>query len=231
MKLLQLLLIFSVLLLSCCSTPKKDEQVFMVSKTEEAPKIDGNPTDACWQNTIWLPLEQRWEGVPFGFKDFEGSYKVVWTKDALFLLVAVTDDLLPTTEDATDSLLIFLDADNSGGTYKNLSNAFVFELLPSETLHNKININNSIRTNFPISFKNQMVANMSIWEVKIPLQDENDINTTLQNNQKIGFALAYSDVDSGTSADNLIGSVLISEDEKEVIFTNADYFGTLLLKD
>ncbi len=198
----------------------------MVSKTEESPTIDGNSTDACWQNTIWLPLEQRWKGVPFGFKDFEGSYKVVWTKDALFLLVAVTDDLLPTTADATDSLLIFLDADNSGGTYNKSHNAFVFELLPSGTLQTMSN-----NSNYPIIFKNEMVANMRIWEVKIPFQDENGINTKLQNNQKIGFALAYSDVDSGTSADNLIGSVLISEDKKEAIFTNADYFGTLLLKD
>ncbi len=229
MKHLRFLLIFSVLLLSYCSTPKKDEQVFMVSKTEESPTIDGNTSDASWQSTIWLPLEQRWTGVPFGFKDFEGSYKVVWTNDDLFLLVAVTDDLLPTTEDATDSLLIFLDADNSGGTYTKSHNAFVFELLPTGTLQT---MSNSSSTNsYPISFKNGMVENLSIWEVKIPLQNENGNNNTLQNNQKIGFALAYSDVDSGTSADNLIGSVLISEDEKEAIFTNADYFGTLLLKD
>ncbi|SFU61651.1 Carbohydrate family 9 binding domain-like [Pustulibacterium marinum] len=202
----------------------------MVTKADKKPTIDGQANDDCWRYAMWLPLEQRWTGTPFGYADFEGKYKLSWTEDALYVLVTISDDRKPSEPEKTDSLLFFLDTDNSGGNFTNGKNAFVIELLPSERIQTISKEGKRTNSNYPISYKYKEFNELDIWELEIPLQNNNGELIQLQNDQKIGFAIGYLDVDKGNTADNLIGSVVITEDHKEIIFENANYFGTLLLK-
>lgn len=223
----RLLFVLTILMIFSCETKKESLEVLSITKTDTPPVIDGKETDTCWLYTIWLPINQRWDGAPFSNNDFNGSYKLTWDAHALYLLVKIEDNALIDLKDSCDALVVWVDADNSGGKYTDSFNTFTYNLkLNGEVLSND-------KSN-QIQFKRSSNDHLSIWEVKIPLYTEAYLpeqkNTpiTLQRNMKIGFAVAYSDVDTGNKAENLIGSALMPETQEP--WLNADTFSTLLLK-
>ncbi|GAG33822.1 unnamed protein product, partial [marine sediment metagenome] len=101
---------------------KVDFEGFLCRKTSIPKKIDGKEND--WKDIPAIPLKNRWVNKKSGEKkgypgDFEGSFKVAWDEDNLYLLVKITDDMFihnkmkkrPTAgyRWKNDSLQIFID--------------------------------------------------------------------------------------------------------------------------
>lgn len=108
---------------------------FEVPFAAEAPVVDGDPGDAAWALAEWIPMEQLMWGTMPGKDDFSGSYKLVWTQDHLYLLAAITDDILYDSHPdplafywEDDALEIFIDADASGGKHLHDYNAFAYHI-------------------------------------------------------------------------------------------------------
>lgn len=68
---------------------------FLCKRANSPIQIDGDETD--WKDIPAIPLENRWidnsEGEKRGYEgDFNGSFKVAWDKNNLYLLVKIEDD-------------------------------------------------------------------------------------------------------------------------------------------
>lgn len=108
---------------------------FDVPFAGDAPVVDGDPGDVAWARAEWIPMEHLMWGTLPGKEDFSGRYKLVWTRDHLYLLAEITDDILydshPDPLDSyweDDALEIFIDADASGGDHLHNYNAFAYHI-------------------------------------------------------------------------------------------------------
>lgn len=238
------LLIFLVFCACNKAKVKDDHQIIEVQKTTETPTIDGRGMENSWNKTHWLSLDQNWLGKSFEHEDFNGRYKLLWTEEALYILVEVIDDVLYDTHEDPfkfwwndDSLQLFIDEDNSGGLHPYNHNAFSYNIaldgnVVDYALNNKPKLfNENITTSKTTENK------LTTWEIEVKLYtkdfEEGKKNGTvlISKNKKIGFALAYSDNDGSTERENFIGSVFIPGEDKNIGWINADVFGTLLLTD
>jgi len=122
-----------VLILNCLSTSMV--LAFDVPFAAETPVVDGDPGDTAWESAKWVPMEHLMVGTMPEKEDFSGRYKLVWTKDHLYLLAEITDDILydshpdPLEEYwEDDTLEVFIDADASGGDHLFNYNAFAYHV-------------------------------------------------------------------------------------------------------
>ena len=232
-----------LVIVGCSSNQKEDHQTIIVNRAQKSPIIDGQALDACWGNAKWLALDQLWLGDSYSNDDFSGRYKLSWDKDALYLLVEITDDVLfdqhkdPLTLWWNDDCVeIFVDEDNSGGKHQFSHNAFAYhvaldgnvvDLAPDEEprLYNDHIVSKRITTD-----------NVTLWEIAVKLYADDYLDgrknkpERLSKNKKVGFALAYCDNDGSEERENFIGSVFVPGEDKNQGWINADVFGTLILK-
>lgn len=106
-----------------------------VPRAKVAPVLDGDPGDASWAGAEWVPMPYLMWGTLPGTDDFSGRFKLVWTREHLYLLAEITDDILrdshPDPLDSyweDDALEIFIDADASGGNHLHDYNAFAYHI-------------------------------------------------------------------------------------------------------
>lgn len=222
---------------------KKSHQVYKVKKALSIPKIDGENNDESWQAIEWRPLDQLWLGKEYSKQDFEGKYKLTWNKDALYLLVSITDDVLYDQHKDPkqlwwddDCVEIFIDADNSGGKHLDTHNAFAYHVALDHNVIDMSTKKEPILFNDHVKTAHITTGNTTIWEHKIYLFEEasfkeNEKNTPLQlkANNKIGFALAYCDNDGSKERENFIGSTFVAGEDKNQGYINADIFDTIQL--
>ncbi|MBN1362310.1 MAG: tetratricopeptide repeat protein [Sedimentisphaerales bacterium] len=86
-----------------------------VLSTETAPTIDGN-IDACWAQAKALEIKHSFYNPVSSPEDCSATYRALWDKNGLYLLVDVTDDDLRNDSEEfwqDDAIEIFMDADNS----------------------------------------------------------------------------------------------------------------------
>lgn len=223
---------------------KPTKQLIQVKKAAVNPIIDGKATEQIWQNNEWYPINQLWLGAPFTADDFEGRYKLSWTKDALYLLAEITDNQLRDVYDNPlerwwdeDCLEIFIDEDNSGGNHQYNNNAFAYHV---DLDGNVVDVDNSkqgVLYNSHVTSARQTESNTTIWETKILLFDDsftpnkNNKSVQLKIGKTIGFALAYCDNDTSKNRENFIGSVFVKGPDKDRGWIDANIFGTLQLVD
>lgn len=100
----------------------------------DAPVIDGDPSDIVWSSAKWVHIDQVILGAQLEKEDFSGRYKLVWNEDHLYMLAEISDDVLhdshPDTLDSyweDDTLEIFGDEDASGGDHLLNYNAFAYQ--------------------------------------------------------------------------------------------------------
>ncbi|CAA9378496.1 MAG: CBM9 [uncultured Chloroflexia bacterium] len=79
-----------------------------------APVLDGN-VDAVWERAARLPLRRVVFGQPSGDADLSATYRALWNRTALYLLIEVRDD--QRVNDSTqryddDGAEVYLDAGN-----------------------------------------------------------------------------------------------------------------------
>ncbi len=188
-------------------------------------------------------LDQRWLGDAYTSDDFEGSYKLCWTQEALYLMVEITDDVL--YEQYADPLKlwwdddcveVFIDEDNSGGEHQYNYNAFAYHVALDGNVVDMSTEKVGKLYNDHVQSKHTTTGNTTIWELKISIYDDtykdDSTNTPvkLTTGKKIGFALAYCDNDSSVERENFIGSIPVEGEDKNRGWIDAGIFGTILLK-
>lgn len=215
-----------------------------VKKAQSNPKIDGIGDENIWQNTKWYPIDQLWLGSQYNSTDFEGRYKLAWTKEALYLLAEIKDDkLIDINEDPLiawwddDCLEIFIDEDNSGGEHQYNHNAFAYHVALDGNVVDMSTEKQGKLYNSHLESKRITKENTSVWEVKILVfddtykDDEENTPIELLAGKNIGFALAYCDNDNSEHRENFIGSIPIEGEDKNRGWIDANIFGTLKLID
>lgn len=171
--------------------------------------MDASSADASWHYLPWSYMDEQWMGLPKSSRpDFTGRYKLRWDEGHLYLLVEVVDDTFINDEPDPlknywdkDALVIYLDADRSGGNYVGNRNAFAYNV----SLDGKvagIGADNKARFyNDEIQCAVNKTLNIVTWEFAIPLFDDNykdggqNKPKALAVGQKLGFAIGYNDVD------------------------------------
>lgn len=248
-KFLSFIFIFSI---ASCKAPeitlttkqKTDVQILEVTKAIEWPTIDGKATEIIWQDqNIWHPIDQLWLGKPYTAKDFQGRFKLCWTKDALFLLVEIEDDVIFDQYKEPlklwwddDCVEVFIDEDNSGGEHQYNYNAFAYHVALDGNVVDMSPEKIGKLYNQHIQSKHVTNGQTTIWELKISVysdmysENKKNIPVKLIANKKIGFALAYCDNDESVERENFIGSIAVEGEDKNRGWIDANIFGTLLLK-
>lgn len=225
-------------------TKKTDHQIREINQAIIVPKLDGEMNDPAWKEAVWYGFDQKWLGEPYTFDDFFGRYKMTWTPEALYILVEIKDDVLYDQHKDPlklwwddDGIEIFIDADNSGGNHQYSNNAFAYHVALDGNVVDLDENKKPILLNNHINSKRKTNGDVSVWEFEITIYDdtytEGKINDPiiLKKDQKIGFAIAYNDNDGSNERENLIGSVFIPGEEKNLGGINADVFGTIILKE
>ncbi len=224
---------------------KKDHQLNAVSKKVDAITIDGFANEKTWKNAQWLPMNHIWIGAEVDSTDFSGRYKLSWSKEALYVLVEVQDDILRDEFENPlerwwdeDCVEIFIDEDNSGGNHQFNHNAFAYHI------DLKGNVVDIIAENTPKLFNDHVQSKIAVsgentttWEFKISLFSDafeygkSNQSIQLSANKKIGFAIAYCDNDKSEHRENFIGSVFVEGNDKDRGWIDADIFGTIQLEE
>ncbi|MBN1143255.1 MAG: T9SS type A sorting domain-containing protein [Bacteroidales bacterium] len=215
--------------------------------TVTIPVIDGNGNDTCWNKADWAPIDQVWIGNAVSETDYSGRFKVLWASDRIYLLIQIVDDSLhiqPTgiadvcsniyNYDCTE---IFIDENHSRdanytGTYK----AIAYHM---DTTHVCYYIGGApgwVRLDDHLKYKMQRVAPHTFeYEYELKVFDDTyvdgSVNTPVQltNEKLLGWSVAYNDNDLGSTRQNMFGSKLIEEADKNISYYNASAFGELKL--
>ena len=216
---------------------------YVAPRAASAPIIDGRADDDAWSNAPWRNIDQRWLGPEYTAEDFSGRYKVVWTKDRIFILAEIVDDILfdshrdPLTQYWDDDCLeIFLDEDFSGGNHQYNHNAFAYHVsLDNQSID--IGTDQSAR-NYSDHVESQwrQTGDTVVWEIAIQIYGD-DYEDDAADNQPVelfagkvlGLMLAYCDNDGSELRENFIGSEEIAEGPTDRGWIDAGVFGKLIL--
>ena len=224
------------------TSQKKDVQLREVLNAQKAPIIDGKGSEPIWQNATSYPIDQLWLGDAYTNEDFEGSYKLCWTEDALYALVEIKDDTLfeqyPDPLELwwdDDCVEVFIDEDNSGGEHQYNHNAFAYHVALDGNVVDMSTEKKGKRYNNHVQSQHITNGNTTLWELKISIFDDNykdngnNKPVKLNSGKKIGFAIAYCDNDGSKERENFIGSIAVEGEDKNKGWIDASIFGTLEL--
>jgi len=207
------------------------------------PKIDGKGDESCWANAEWVNIDKLWLGPAFTESDFKGQYKAVWSKDKLYLLVEITDDVLMDSRSnplisywEDDCLEIFIDENNSDGNHQNSYNAFAYHV---SVFYDAVDLGTDGQPhlyNDHLQVFRSKSGTLYTWELAITIYDDTfvygaDSNKTVEltEGKKMGFAIAYCDSDLSKQRENFIGTMDIPGTDKNRAWIDAGVFGTMEL--
>lgn len=226
------------------NSDKVEVQLIEVKKAVEIPVIDGKMNEDIWDKSSWHTIDQLWLGNPYDSDDFNGKYKLCWTKDALYVLVEIQDDVLMDQNIDPlkfwwndDCVEVFIDEDNSGGEHQYNHNAFAYHIDLDGNVVDMAPGEIPRLYNHHVESKRETKGNISIWELKISIyndtynDDETNVPIELSSGKKLGFAIAYCDNDTSKERENFIGSIFVSGTDKNRGWIDANIFGTILLNE
>lgn len=209
----------------------------------KAPVIDGIADESQWALAEWRPIDHIWLGGELGEDDFSGRYKVLWTRERIYLLVEFVDDVLvdfhrnPLIQYWDDDCLeIFIDEDHSGGDHQYNHNAFAYHLsLDNQAID--IGTDRQARSySHHVKSLWRQQGEKVVWEVAIDIysddyrDDSSDNKPVLLNQGKrMGFMVAYCDNDHSELREHFIGSEDAGEEHRDRGWIDANMFGTLEL--
>lgn len=218
---------------------------YLAPKVMNPPTIDGVADEVIWERASWKELTHRWLGPEYTAEDFQGRYKVVWTKRQIYILAEITDDVLldihrdPLVQYWDDDCLeIFLDEDFSGGEHQYNHNAFAYHF----SLDNRaIDIGTDKRPrdySHHVQSRWRQQGDKVVWELAIDVYadsyvDDAEGNTPviLTAGKVMGLMVAYCDNDGSELRENFIGSEFVPGDQKDRGWIDANVFGSLVLVD
>lgn len=222
-------------------------EVIDINHTRLAPKIDG-VMESIWQQGPWWPLDKHILGEIPSAEDFSGRFKLLWDKSKLYLLAEITDDVLidyyadPKVRYWDDDCLeIFIDSDASGGNHLYSHNAFAYHVAldnqaadigayKGDGPESVVMLNSHLQSRWQRSAQS---PHKIIWEVALNLYPDKYTDDTplppmtLEEDQEIGFMLAYCDADAGGEREHFMGSTTIVpvKGDKNLGYITADVFG------
>lgn len=215
---------------------------YRAPKADQAPIIDGEADESCWEQAIWAPMEHLWLGVEPSAEDFSGRYKISWTPEKLYFLVEIVDDSVSDVYEGPfnnyykdDCLEFFIDEDHSGGVHTYNFNAFAYHVALDFNVIDLVSGGTSGLLNDYLDIQRIDEGNTSTWEVAMDIYDDKfdyvgqNEPVVLSAGKLIGYALAYCDNDGGNDRESFIGSIFIQGTNKNVAWEDADVFGTLEL--
>ena len=219
---------------------QKSENTFTpVQKAILAPKVDGKAHDPAWQHLEWKQMDHIWSGKASA--DANIQYKLTWTPDALYVLLRLENIEIQSTFgnpmehfNSEDHLSVYIDEDNSAGSYESSYNAFTYQISPSN-ISVFLDQNKKPRTaNHAVysAVKNNGI--ISYWELRITNFDSTFTPNapheavSLKPEKLMGFALAFEHADA-KATNTVLGSVAIPEDYEGRIDLDAGLFETLKL--
>jgi len=225
--------------------PERTE--YFAPYTDKAINVDGSADEGIWQLAKWQNLDHRWLGPEYSKEDFQGRYKVVWSKSKLYMLAEIVDDILIDTHRNPftqywddDTLEIFIDEDFSGGDHQYNHNAFAYHM----SLDNQaIDIGtNKLAQSYShhVESRWQQQGNKLVWEVSIDIYTDayQDVSQGKVDNNKtvelfagkvMGFMVAYCDNDGSELRENFIGSESAVGGAPDRGWIDAGMFGKLIL--
>jgi hypothetical protein len=222
--------------------PASDEVAFRANYG--SPLVDGQSTDAAWQNAAWQPLDQNWIGPVPSPSDYSGRYKLCWDESNLYILAEITDDtLIDTHSDGLlkywddDCLEIFIDEDASGGNHQYNYNAFAYHIALDGKVVDIAPDSSFQYFNDHCITRRSTQGHVSTWEVAMKVFDGknyqtqgDNISKLLSKGKKMGFALAYCDNDHSVERENFMGNVAVAGEDKNRGWIDAGIFGKLILE-
>ncbi len=216
---------------------------YLAPRAASAPTIDGVADDAAWTRAEWRELKYRWLGPEHSDEDFQGRYKVVWSRSKIYILGEFVDDILfdshrdPLVQYWDDDCLeIFIDEDYSGGDHQYNHNAFAYHV----SLDNRaIDIGIDQRPHdysHHVESRWRQQGEKLIWELAIDVYTDDyvdgaDDNTPvpLEAGKIMGLMVAYCDNDGSELRENFIGSESVPDGPKDRGWIDAGLFGSLEL--
>ncbi|MFP4379635.1 MAG: sugar-binding protein [Candidatus Sumerlaeia bacterium] len=219
------------------------KNTYVAPRAEKAPVIDGKADDACWDQAQWDGFDYLWLGEKVTPEDFSGRYKIVWTRDRVYILCEITDDVLldvhkdPLKQWPNDDCVeIFVDADKSGGEHTFSHNAFAYHVA---TDYNVVDMGPDKRPhtyNDHVKTKITKEGNLYTWEMEMTIygddyDEKSDKNQAMQlkAGHEMGFMMAYCDNDASPKRESFIGTIVNEGVLNNMGWKNADCFGTLVL--
>lgn len=218
---------------------------YMAPKAIQQPTIDGVADDSAWQQAEWRDLANRWLGPEYSADDFQGRYKVVWTREKIYILGEFVDDVLrdshrdPLVQYWDDDCLeIFLDEDFSGGDHQYNHNAFAYHV----SLDNQaIDIGTDKQAHnysHHVESRWKQQGNKIVWELAIDLYSDKYVDGSDRNEpvelfagKIIGLMVAYCDNDGSELRENFIGSESVTDGPTDRGWIDAGIFGSLVLSE
>ncbi|MDP7593396.1 MAG: sugar-binding protein [Litorilituus sp.] len=221
----------------------QDRTHYYAPFASQAPKVDGVANESVWQLAKWQQLDNRWLGPEYSKEDFQGRYKVVWTKNKLYLMAEIIDDILidshrdPLSQYWDDDCLeIFIDEDFSGGDHQFNHNAFAYHFsLDNQAID--IGTDKQARSySHHVESQWKQADDKVIWELSIDIYTDEyqDLVTdnqsiTLSAGKIMGLMVAYCDNDGSELRENFIGSESAPGPEPDRGWKDAGLFGKLIL--
>gem|GEM_PF-2645273 len=216
---------------------------YEASKASSIPQVDGLSSDECWEKAVWADINSLWLGLKPDALDFSGRYKIVWSKDRLYFLIEIIDDVLSDKHNnplvdyyKDDTLEIFIDEDGSGGDHKYNYNAIGYHIAMD---YNAVDLD---RSGTPRLYNDHLIMkrtqnnNTYTWEIELKIYKDNYDESSNQNKSEelnsdkvMGFGVAYCDNDGGEDRESFIGSFDIPGNDKNLAWQNADVFSTIKL--
>ena len=208
-------------------------------------RVDGDANDAAWEQANWRAIAYKWLGPEYSATDFHGRFKVVWTKERIYLLVEIVDDILldshrdPLAQYWDDDCLeVFVDEDYSGGNHQFDHNAFAYHF----SLDNQaIDIGTDEKArNYSHHVESSWRQHDSslTWEVSISLYDDTYVDDAIDNEpvtllagKIIGLMVAYCDNDGSELRENFVGSESVPTGPKDRGWIDAGLFGEVVLSE
>jgi len=247
-------LLTGLILHTAPSHAEQSSQSQHVARATEAPIIDGLNNDPAWEKASWHQIDQAIIGELPKSDDFNGRYKMVWTKNKLYILAEIVDDILADRHAHPldsywndDTFEILIDEDHSGGNHQKNYNAFAYHIsLDNQTVDINSSgeprlLNDHVQSNWKRATDD---SNKIIWEVSMDIYPdtfkdqyaENEAHTkpiTLKEGKKMGLMIAYCDNDGGEERESFITSFDIPavNGDKNLAYINASVFETITLID
>jgi hypothetical protein len=242
-----LLLLLTIFCLSKTSAQTQKDTIY-THFTKTPVVIDGSDADACWSTATWHAIDKVWlphitDVMKEG--DFAGKFKVAWDTNYLYLLVEVKDDSLsddhksPTDNYWNDDCVeIFIDEDRSKGNHQYTNNAFAYHVsIYYDAIDGGTGTTVNLRNNMSVVM-DTIADDTYLWEFAIKIYNSSfnmnkpeSSRVKLAPNKLMGFSLAYCDNDETTERENFIGSMIMTEANRNDNYITADFFGTMLLVD
>lgn len=233
----------AVLLSLAVCLQAQESNLYRAPFAATAPVLDG-VADPVWANAPWDSLPYNYlPGTPLPTAaDLSARYKVLWTADALHLLVEVVDDSLSDRIANPlqgwwndDCVEIFLDENRDGGDHQYNFEAWAYHVSTKGEVVDYGDDRMPHLFNDHVRLRRTTTGDTSIWEMAIQVHGEGytlegpNTPQTLSAPRTMGFSLAYCDNDGKTNRESFLGSVNTPGHINNEGYLDASVFGALEL--